>query len=100
MELLIRVAHKQPIDSELHETSSQCGDVISVVPDGWEWSIAERENPDWIIIGCDITAVESDALTEPGRVDEPKWRRRLGVNTDGLKPGDTLTRAQINSRIF
>lgn len=100
MELLIRVVHKQPVDSELHDVSSQCGDVIACVPDGWEWSPAERENPDWIIVHCGLVDVEAGALLESGRVDETQWRRRIGINVDELTSGDILTRAQLIVRTF
>lgn len=95
MELLIRTADKHPVVSMMHETSSQQGDVIAAMPDGWAWSDAERSNPDWIIIHVDLTDIETDALMEAGRPGEPKYRRRLGVNIDGLKTGDKLTRNQL-----
>lgn len=100
MELLIRINHKQLVGSELHDTASQAGDVIAAVENGWAWSNAERKNPDWIIIHCDITPSEVEALLESGRVNETPWRRRLGVNPVLLNSGDVLTREQLMSRLF
>lgn len=100
MELLIRTIDKHVVVNTLHETSSQRGDVIAACPDGWVWSAAEEENPDWIIIGADITEVEALALLEPYREGEPKYRRRLGVSVDGLLPKERLTREQLTGRVF
>jgi hypothetical protein len=100
MELLIRVNHKQPVGSELHDTASQAGDVIAAVENGWPWSNAERKNPDWIIVHCELTQSEVEALLEPARMNETPWRRRLGINPDMLKSGDVLTRAQLMARLF
>lgn len=100
MELLIRVTDKHPVVSTQYEEASQRGDVIASCPDGWAWSAAERNNPDWIIIRAAITEVESGALLEGYRPGEPKYRRRLGINPDGLHPGDTLTREQLMARVF
>lgn len=95
MELLIRT-----IDKSSSEDASKRGDVIAVMPDGWGWSNAERANRDWIIIHADITEIESGALLESYRPNEPKYKRRLGVNIDGLQPGDALTRDQLTARVF
>lgn len=100
MELLIRIVDKHPAVSMLRETSSQRGDVICAMPDGWQWSSAERNSSDWILITADITEAEAEALLEEARPNEPKYRRRLGVNTDGLKAGAVLTRAELNGRVF
>lgn len=100
MELLIRVTDKHPVVSTQYEEASQRGDVIASCPDGWAWSAAERNNPDWIIIRAAITEVESGALLEGYRPGEPKYRRRLGINPDGLRSGDTLTREQLMARAF
>ena len=100
MELLIRITDKQPVIAAIYEQSSQRGDVICAMPDGWQWSEAERTNPDWIIVKAEITEIESLALLEGGRPNEPQWRRRLGVNHDGLKSGDVLTRDELTARVF
>lgn len=100
MELLIRVVDKHQPNSEAYETASQRGDVICACPDGWPWSDAERTNPDWIIISADITEVEAGALLESGRPDERQFRRRLGVNPDGLTAGERLSRDALMARVF
>lgn len=100
MELLIRLVDKQPAGHELWEKASQRGDVISVCPDGWAWSEAERTNPEWLIVTAEITEIESDGLLESGRPNEPQYRRRLGLNPDGLQSGDVLTRSEVMARLF
>lgn len=95
MELLIRL-----IDKSEAENASQRGDVIAAMPEGWEWSAAERNNHDWIIITADITEIEVAALMEPGRPNEPQYRRRLGINPDGLTSGDVLNRVELMARVF
>ena len=74
--------------------------MIAAMPDGWAWSDAERTNPDWIIVTAQITEVEAEALLEESRVNEPRYRRRLGIHLDGLTAGDVLTREQIIARVF
>ena len=95
MELLIRT-----VDKSLAENASQRGDVIAAMPDGWDWSVVERNNPDWVIVTAQITEVEAEALLEESRQNETVYRRRLGVNVDLLKSGDILTREALNSRVF
>ena len=100
MELLIRVVGKFPLISPLAEAASQRGDVISACPDGWEWSYAERTNPDWLIVKAEITEIEVGALLEAARPGEGKLRRRIGINPDGLVSGDVLNRADLMARVF
>ena len=57
MEILARL-----VDKAADERASKRGDVVSIVPDGWTWSIAERTNPDWIIINVGIIDTDRDAL--------------------------------------
>jgi hypothetical protein len=100
MELLIRIADKHPVVAALYESASQRGDVIAACPDGWAWSQAERENPDWIIVTADITDIEAGALLEGFRSGEPRFRRRLGVDPTGLQSGAVLAREQLMKRVF
>ena len=73
-EALIRVVDRSgaPIDSK-------AGDVISVCPDGWAWSSAERTNPAWRIVSV-IGILQStvDALLAPdvNAVTSQMTRRR------------------------
>lgn len=100
MELLIRNVHKHPIVSTAHESGSQYGDVIAAMPDGHPWSEAERNNAEWTIITADISEEGVAALMEAGRGDEPKWRRRIGINIEGLSAGAVLSRDELTSRYF
>lgn len=95
MELLMRT-----VDKSDEETASKRGDVIVFQPDGFIWSALERSNTDWIIITAQITEVEAESLTEGPRNGEPNYKRRLGVNIDGLQSGDVLTRTEIMARVF
>lgn len=100
MELLIRLVDKQPADHALWEKAGQRGDVVAAMPDGWAWSDTERTNPEWLIVTAEITDIEVVALLEPYRPTEPQYKRRLGVNPDGLQAGDVLTRSELMARIF
>lgn len=95
MELLIRT-----VDKSDAENASKRGDVIVFQPDGFVWSPTERSNPEWIIVTAQITDVESEALTEGPRTGEPNYKRRVGVNIDGLHAGDVLTRNELLARVF
>lgn len=95
MELLIRT-----VDKASAENASKRGDVIVFQPDGFGWSAPERSNPEWVIVTAQITEVEADALTESPRMGEPNYKRRVGVNIDGLQAGDVLTRNELMIRVF
>lgn len=50
-ELLVRVKDKgSDPDPAKDALISKRGHVIACQPDGWGWTKAERENPDWVII--------------------------------------------------
>lgn len=101
MEVLIRVVDKGP-----NEDHSKAGDVISVCPDGWQWSSAELTNPDWRIIRVPILQTQADAFL--ARANDPLVKRRrewtidlnrlpnpsrfTGVRSQGII---ALTRAQV-----
>jgi hypothetical protein len=57
MELLIWIADKS--DDAL---SPKRGDVLDAHPNGWPWSEAEFNNPDWVLIQTGITQAEADSL--------------------------------------
>lgn len=101
MEVLIRVVDKGP-----NEDHSKAGDVISVCPDGWQWSPAELTNPDWRIIRVPILQTQADAFLS--RANNPLVKRRREWTIDFSKLPDpamftgprtnqviALTRAQI-----
>lgn len=100
MELLIRQAHKRPLVDILHVSASQRGDVIAICPPGHPWSEAERNNPDWLLVHATLTAKDVEHLLEAAREGEPGWRRRVGINVDGLQAGAVLTRDELMGRAF
>lgn len=76
MELLIRIRDKKSDDPYLDCQLTKRGDVIVYRPDGWEWSNAERTNPDWIIIQVPISDAVAQSLCEPEPGD-PKLNKML-----------------------
>ena len=101
MEALIRV-----VDKGEAEDCSKAGDVISICPDGWQWSPAELSNPDWRIVRVNILQTQADAFLS--RANNPLVKRRREWTIDfsklpnpSLFAGDrtqaiiTLTRAQV-----
>lgn len=167
-ELIIRTVDKLPLVVPAHVRASQRGDIIAIVPDGWAWSDAELNSPDWLIIKVDnLTDQDLESLLEPGRsappenaassppswvmtsesgervavrsdspgdvspswvmsvpestvtqtqknegtaqLDfipeppggyEPAWRRRIGINIDGMTAGQVLNREELYARAF
>ena len=78
---------------------SKAGDVISICPDGWKWSKAERENPVWRIIRVPLLKIECDALLARGDGDpmlEPCHKRKYKVDFDKLATAekDVFTKAR------
>ena len=63
MELLIRVVDRCEPGQTPRPDQSQAGDVIAACPDGWPWSDAERDSPEWRIVRLPLTQTEADALT-------------------------------------
>jgi hypothetical protein len=95
MELLIRTVDKGP--DAMH---SKRGHVIWVCPDGWEWSEAERTNPEWMIISVPITQIEADGLLSLPHDGDPPGRRRFRLNLNGLAHGNTISRAALMARVI
>lgn len=77
MELLIRIVDKSP-----DPLASKMGDVIWVCANGWAWSTAEMNNPEWIIVRTGITQVEADGLlaADIGVGDIMARRRKYAVD--------------------
>lgn len=95
MELLVRIVDKGP-----HDNQSKAGDVIAICPDGWEWSQAERTNPDWIIIHADLTEIESNALQSAHlKYEAKRGLRRWKIDTKNLHSGDRLNRAELMEKV-
>lgn len=101
MEALIRVVDKGP-----NEDHSKAGDVISVCPDGWQWSPAELTNPDWRIIRVPILQTQADAFLARANNPLVKRRREWAIDFSKLPnpalfsgardtPITPLTRAQV-----
>ena len=53
------------VNRPTHDKLPQDGHALAWNPDGWEWSQAEREHPDWVIVRADLTPIECDALCAP-----------------------------------
>lgn len=100
MEVLIRV-----VDKGVAEDCSKAGDVISICPDGWAWSAAELENPDWRIVRVNILPVQAEAFLAKSQIQTVKRRREWKIDFSllpnpalfsGQRGGMiTLTRAQV-----
>lgn len=79
MEALVRIIDRGP-----GEDDAKRGDVVEVHADGWEWSEAERTNPDWLIIkvasflGTDRDTVLATRRNFPaGRFRRREWKLNL-----------------------
>lgn len=57
MEILVAVVATGPAIDHI-----QAGEVISIHPDGWGWSVAELENPNWHIISAPILGSHASTL--------------------------------------
>lgn len=102
------------IDRSSNPQDSKAGDVIAVCNDGWQWSVAERSNPDWIIVSVKtgLTAVEIQAWianrTDP-LTGELILRRDYKLDTsgisipannpDGTRPIITMTAQQVRKLV-
>lgn len=86
MELLIRTAPKG---------DREPGHVISICPDGWGWSAAERANPEWRIVRVPLLPVEADALLMPGPEGQFRAAR---IDLAGMA-GDEMTAADLYARL-
>lgn len=67
-ELLIRVVDKA-VDNPNRVNGYTCmkaGDIVSVCPDGWGWTDAEKTNPDWRIVRVPLLVSEVTALLTNG----------------------------------
>jgi hypothetical protein len=63
MQLVIRVIDKyEGTDPHRQAKSTERGDVIEVVEDDHQWGRLDLTNPSWVIIRCDITRAEADAM--------------------------------------
>ena len=87
-ELLIRTVDKTSSNLIDNATCTKRGDVIVVVPDGWNWSQIERTNPEWIIIRSKLSVEEAKAYTEPPKKTDAEKivaRRAIKIDLDSVK---------------
>lgn len=105
-ELLVRVVDK--VNADDFYLDCQCtkrGDVIAVVPDGWDWGREERANPEWTILSVpDMSVGEAQMLVsaEPAQALAPSrtlQRRAFGLDLDGLDAA-RLDAAQIRAHMI
>lgn len=81
VEMLIRVEDKRNLDDpEMDAKLTKRGDVIVVMPDGWNWGRAELSAPFWRIVRVPLTMDEANAM-----LGEQK-------DTDPLNPSRVLRR--------
>lgn len=89
-ELLVFVRDKVNPDDKFKDARLyKAGDVVVVVPDGWNWGLRELDNPDWRIVkmpGVDPEAQAVKALTDVefniGSRDVKNVLRRRSVKLD------------------
>ena len=82
-ELLIRIVDRGGVDALKGYTDSKAGDVISICPDNWDWSIAERTAEYWRIMRVPLTITECNALLAKGDGDpmlQSCWKRKYHIS--------------------
>jgi hypothetical protein len=89
-EWLIRVVDKVNDDPVLDAQCMKRGDVVVVCPDGWQWSQAELDNPEWRVLKCPgITETEAASFlvreleTDPQSPSRFLRRRAFAVDLEG-----------------
>lgn len=90
-EALLRVVDKVNSDFYLNIKCLKRGDVVTICPDGWEWSHEELTNPDWRIIKLPNVSIEAlSQLTvpemPPDSINQYRTlhRRKYRINIDAL----------------
>lgn len=73
-EMLIWMQDRQGIDIEHTSKLSQRGDVVTVQPDGWGWTLAEQTDPFLVVVVPDATVTDlesflSHEMPQPGNED-------------------------------
>ena len=85
MELIIEW-HNRPFRNRNEQINLyRRGDVITYKPDGWAWSRAERQNPNWRILSVDLTEAECQALVSP-ELDPNKTKTLIRKRMRRLRP--------------
>lgn len=110
-ELLVRLFDKyQGSDLMKIAKTTARGDVIVVVPDGWNWSFIERTSYGWLIVKVpSMTVLQAEALRSPQIGDanlHPYLRiRAFGINVDDPSvqslniPSDATARANYAAKV-
>lgn len=108
MSELVVLLKDPPLTGDAHTDNQRLrrGEVIDVLPDGWEFTARERSRPDWLILRVPDLSVEKAqqyTAAEPENerggfavIRHPR-RRLLYLNLDGLT-GDTLTADELEAR--
>lgn len=85
-ELLIRTVDKScPEDARNDALLSKRGDVITIQPDGWTWSEAERNAPHWVIVkvpGVSVDDLTAYVTPDPGDEIGGKLPQRRAFHFD------------------
>lgn len=86
MELLIRV-----VDNPARWRVR--GDVLTIQPDGWPWSVEERTNPAWRIVRANLLQTHAEQLmasaasSEEAQTMPQRGFRRHRLKVEDLPPG-------------
>ena len=91
-EMLVRVVDKVNEDLYLDAQCLKRGDVVVICPDGWNWSAAERKNPDWRIVQLPkVSELEASSFLGPELDEDPAnpskvlRRRAFKLDVDAVK---------------
>jgi hypothetical protein len=63
-EMLVQVIDRSSPDPLIDCRCFKAGDVIVVCPDGWAWSDAELNNPEWRIVSVALPTDEAEAFAQ------------------------------------
>ena len=101
MELLVRTVARVNLNS----LQSDCGllkegDVVTIQADGWPWTPAEQNNPEWrIIIVPDLTPADAELLTrmQPGDREANPYllRREYFLVLDAMPLSSVILTSQL-----
>jgi len=105
-ELLVRRTDKVSIDKVEDSIILKRGDVVVVCPSPWNWSQAELNNPNWIIIKSDMSYEEATTFMTPQkgdrRIDPALKLRGKGIDLDNIKsklPKQEADKIDINHNV-
>lgn len=88
-ELLVRRTDKVSLDKVEDSIILKRGDVVVVCPSPWNWSQAELNNPNWIVVKSDMTYEEATTYISPQkgdrRIDPALKLRAKSIDLDAIK---------------